>query len=169
MEVRACRSVAELRDTVNVISHYFGSQSDLEDAERFARVLDVERTHAIWEGDRPVAGAGAFSFEMSVPGGATIPMAAPRGELAELLTAYYPETRLSDMILTRALSMRLHRIILWLMFFAICFGLGYPTLNRYDTSQIRGTSDSLQYFRLVVEGPSAVQRGTVCEGVAVVE
>src|SRR5437016_5330740 len=48
---------------------------------------------------------------LPLPGGATIPMAAPRGELAELLTAYYPETRLSDMILTRALSMRLHRII----------------------------------------------------------
>src|ERR1041384_8252350 len=75
MELRACTSVAELRDTVNVISHYFGTQSDLEDAERFARLLEVERTHAIWEGDRPVAGAGAFSFGISVPGGGTIPAA----------------------------------------------------------------------------------------------
>jgi len=75
VEVRACRSVAEFRDTVNVISHYFGSESDLEDAERFARMLEVERVHAIWEGDRPVAGAGAYSFGISTPGDATIPVA----------------------------------------------------------------------------------------------
>ena len=75
LEVRACTSVAELRDTVNVISHYFGTQSDLEDAERFARLLEVERVQAVWDDGRPVAGAGAFSFQMSVPGGATIPAA----------------------------------------------------------------------------------------------
>ena len=75
MEVRACTSVAEFRDTVNVISHYFGSSTDLEDAERFARLLELDRTHAVWEGNLPVAGAGAFSFQMSVPGGATISVA----------------------------------------------------------------------------------------------
>jgi predicted acetyltransferase len=75
VEVRACRSVAELRATVDVIGHYFGSRTELEDAERFARLLEVERAHAVWEDDRPVAGAGAFSFGMSVPGGATIPVA----------------------------------------------------------------------------------------------
>jgi predicted acetyltransferase len=75
MEVRACTSVAELRDVVNVISLYFGTQADLEDVERFGRLLGVERAHAVWEGDRPVAGAGALSFRMSVPGGGTIPAA----------------------------------------------------------------------------------------------
>lgn len=35
----------------------------------------------------------------------------------------------------------------------ICFGLGYPTLNRYDPTSIRGLSDSLQYYRLVQHGP----------------
>jgi hypothetical protein len=35
----------------------------------------------------------------------------------------------------------------------ICFGLGYPTLNRYDPTSIRGLSDSLQYYRLVQYGP----------------
>ena len=48
---------------------------------------------------------------LPLPAGTTIPMAAPRGELAELLAAFYPETRLSDMILTPALSARLHRIV----------------------------------------------------------
>jgi|HubBroStandDraft_6_1064221.scaffolds.fasta_scaffold00142_40 hypothetical protein len=35
----------------------------------------------------------------------------------------------------------------------ICLGLGYPTLNRYDPTSIRGLSDSLQYYRLVQGGP----------------
>lgn len=35
----------------------------------------------------------------------------------------------------------------------ICFGLGYPTLNRYDPTSIPGLSDSLQYYRLVQYGP----------------
>jgi SpoVK/Ycf46/Vps4 family AAA+-type ATPase len=48
---------------------------------------------------------------LPMPAGTTIPMAAPRGELAELLAAFYPETRLSDMILTPALNARLHRIV----------------------------------------------------------
>src|SRR4051812_954320 len=43
--------------------------------------------------------------------GTTISMAAPRGELAELLSACYPQTRLSDMILTPELNARLHRIL----------------------------------------------------------
>jgi hypothetical protein len=37
----------------------------------------------------------------------------------------------------------------------ICFGLGYPTLNRYDPTSIPGLSDSLQYYRLVQSGPAA--------------
>jgi len=37
----------------------------------------------------------------------------------------------------------------------ICFGLGYPTLNRYDPTTIRGLSDSLQYYRLVQYGPES--------------
>src|SRR2546425_693563 len=48
---------------------------------------------------------------LPLPSGTTIPMAAPRGELAELLAAFYPETRLSDMILTPELGARLQRIV----------------------------------------------------------
>ena len=32
--------------------------------------LDVDRMHAAWDGDRIVGGAGAFTYRMSVPGGA---------------------------------------------------------------------------------------------------
>ena len=43
--------------------------------------------------------------------------------------------------------------LLLILFFLICFGLGYPTLNRYDPPQIQGTSDSANYFNLVRTGP----------------
>lgn len=47
--------------------------------------------------------------------------------------------------------------VVWLMFFLICFGLGYPTLNRYDPAKIPGLSDSRQYFQLVVAGPDKAE------------
>lgn len=36
-------------------------------------------------------------------------------------------------------------ILLWLVFFLICFGLGYPILNRYDPGKVPGTSDAAYY------------------------
>lgn len=69
LEVRPCASVEELRDALNVISHYFGSENQLEDAERFAQWIELDRMHAAWDGDRVVGGAGAFSYVTSVPGG----------------------------------------------------------------------------------------------------
>jgi predicted acetyltransferase len=75
IEVRPCSSVEELRDALNAISHYFGHENQLEDAERFAKWIEVERMHAAFEGDRIIGGAGAFTFQMSVPGGALVPAA----------------------------------------------------------------------------------------------
>ena len=47
-------------------------------------------------------------------------------------------------------------LALWgLLLFSICFGLGYPTLSRYDPTTDSGLMDSLQYFRLVQQGPQA--------------
>jgi predicted acetyltransferase len=69
IEVRPCASVEELRDALNVISHYFGSENQLEDAERFAQWIELDRMLAAWDGERIVGGAGAFSYVMSVPGG----------------------------------------------------------------------------------------------------
>jgi len=43
----------------------------------------------------------------------------------------------------------------FLLLFVICFGLGYPTLNRYSPPATHGLSDSLQYYHLVEEGPHA--------------
>jgi len=75
IEVRPCSSVEELRDALNAISHYFGHENQIEDAERFSQWIEVERMHAAFEDDRVVGGAGAFAFRMSVPGGASIPAA----------------------------------------------------------------------------------------------
>jgi len=72
-DVRVCGSIEELRQALNAISHYIGSENSVEDTERFARWMKVERMHAAWEGDRIVGGAGVFDFELSVPGGASIP------------------------------------------------------------------------------------------------
>ena len=75
IEVRPCASVEELRDALNVISHYFGQVNELEQAERFSRLIEVERMHAAFEGDRIVGGAGAFTYRLSVPGGGEVPAA----------------------------------------------------------------------------------------------
>ncbi len=75
IEVRPCASVEELRDALGAITHYFGGESTLENAERFANWIELERMHAAFDGDRIVGGAGALSYEMSVPGGASVPAA----------------------------------------------------------------------------------------------
>src|SRR5438046_869957 len=40
--------------------------------------------------------------------------------------------------------------LLWTVLFLICFGLGYPSLNRYDPRATRGLSDTSKYYALVV-------------------
>ena len=39
-------------------------------------------------------------------------------------------------------------LLLWPLFFAICFGLGYPTLQRYDPRRIEGLSDTPKYYAI---------------------
>jgi predicted acetyltransferase len=73
VDIRVCTSIEEARQALNAISHYFASENTAEGVERFSQVLKVERMHAAWEGDRIVGGAGVFDFEMSLPGGASIP------------------------------------------------------------------------------------------------
>lgn len=69
VEIRPCSSVDELGDALAAISHYFGNEFSEEDTKRFAGWIDVARMHAAWDGDAIVAGAGAFDYRMSVPGG----------------------------------------------------------------------------------------------------
>ncbi|OLE51356.1 MAG: hypothetical protein AUG51_22915 [Acidobacteria bacterium 13_1_20CM_3_53_8] len=44
-------------------------------------------------------------------------------------------------------------LLLWSLFFLISFGLGYPTLRRYDPRIAPGMSDSLNYYAIVVGQP----------------
>ncbi|MDX6439302.1 MAG: hypothetical protein QOF45_1885 [Gaiellaceae bacterium] len=68
-DVRPTTDLEEFKAAVGAISHYFGGGPDDERAERFARVLPLERMHAAFDGDRIVGGAGAFPFQLTVPGG----------------------------------------------------------------------------------------------------
>jgi hypothetical protein len=40
-------------------------------------------------------------------------------------------------------------LLIWALFFLICFGLGYPTLNRYDPAKLPGSSDAQAYGNIV--------------------
>lgn len=40
-------------------------------------------------------------------------------------------------------------VFLWVLFFIVCFGLGYPILNRYDPGKIPGASDAADYCKAV--------------------
>ena len=74
-EVRTCRTVEELRDALGVIVHYFGREPSEEWIERWLKNFKLARMHAAFEGGAIVGGAGAFSFRMTVPGGASVPTA----------------------------------------------------------------------------------------------
>jgi predicted acetyltransferase len=68
-DVRAVEDLDEFEQAVLAIGQYFGQEPSLENAERFSRVLPLERMLAARENGRIIGGAGGFPFEMSVPGG----------------------------------------------------------------------------------------------------
>jgi predicted acetyltransferase len=68
-EVRAARDREEFRRAFYGIGQYFGGPPTDEQIERFEHVLPHDRMHAAFEDGAIVGGAGAFPFEMSVPGG----------------------------------------------------------------------------------------------------
>src|SRR5262249_10220727 len=69
-EVRVCRDLAEYEDALMGIGQYFGLEPDPEGAQRFAKLLPFDWMQAAWENGSAVGGAGAFPFDLSVPGGA---------------------------------------------------------------------------------------------------
>ena len=68
-DVRPAGDIDEFGRALFGIGQYFGAAPSEERLERFSRVLPTDRMHAAWEGDEIVGGAGAFPFELSVPGG----------------------------------------------------------------------------------------------------
>ena len=70
MTVRPCANAEEMRAAFAPIWHYFGQLPPSEDAiKHFARVLEPQRVHAGFDGDKVVAGSAAFAFDFTVPGG----------------------------------------------------------------------------------------------------
>ncbi len=69
VRIRTVRDLGEFRAAVGCLGHYFGWEPSEEDAERFSRLLPLDRTHAATDDGSIVGGAGAFPFELTVPGG----------------------------------------------------------------------------------------------------
>ncbi len=69
IRARPCAGLEEFGHAVLAIGQYFGMERDDERLERFSKNLPVERVHAAFDGTEIVGGAGAFPFEMTVPGG----------------------------------------------------------------------------------------------------
>jgi predicted acetyltransferase len=74
LRIRQTRNQAEFSDALGAIGHYFGGAWSAEDAKGFGRLLPFDRTHAAFDGQTIVGGAGAFPLELSVPG-AQVPCA----------------------------------------------------------------------------------------------
>lgn len=67
LEIRQCKE-DERAAFLTALGVAFGEPVDATD-ERFAEILDMERTLAVFDQDRIVGTSAAFSFDMSVPGG----------------------------------------------------------------------------------------------------
>ena len=103
MEIRPVASVEELTAAIGAIGHYFGGWPTLEQAERFGRNLPLERMHAAFDGDSIVGGAGAFPFELTIPGGqlgcggvtvvGVLPTHRRRGVLTSMMRAQLEDIR----------------------------------------------------------------------------
>src|SRR6185312_15492726 len=68
-EVRPCADQDEYGRAIGAIGQYFNPPPSEEFLERWATTLPHERMHAAFEDGQIVGGAGAFPFELSVPGG----------------------------------------------------------------------------------------------------
>jgi len=68
-DVRPCTDQDEYSRAIGAIGQYFNPPPSEELLELFARTLPHERMHAAFEDGQIVGGAGAFPFELSVPGG----------------------------------------------------------------------------------------------------
>lgn len=92
-----------MRRAASCIAHYFGGRLDDTWVERWQTFCEVERMHAAFEGEAIVGGAGAFSLELSVPGGAVraagvtvvgvLPTHRRRGVLTSLMRAQLDDVR----------------------------------------------------------------------------
>jgi predicted acetyltransferase len=69
LEVRPVRDRDEFGRAFYGIGQYFGGPPNDEQIDRFLSYLDLDRMHAAFEDGHIVGGAGAFTFDFTVPGG----------------------------------------------------------------------------------------------------
>ena len=103
LDVRPCESVDEFVTAFLAIGQYFGAEPNEERAERWLKNFELARMHAAREDGSIVGGAGAFTFDMSVPGasapcaGVTIvgvyPTHRRRGALRAMMRAQLDDAR----------------------------------------------------------------------------
>ncbi len=74
-DVRPTADQEEYGLAIGAIGQYFNPPPGEDFFERWVRILPHERMHAAFEDGRVVGGAGAFPFELSVPGGESLPCA----------------------------------------------------------------------------------------------
>src|SRR5262245_41018968 len=68
-DVRPCADQEQYTRAVGAIGQYFNPPPNAEFLEELARLMPHERMHAAFEDGAIVGGAGAFPYELSVPGG----------------------------------------------------------------------------------------------------
>jgi predicted acetyltransferase len=68
-DVRPVRDLAEFTGAFFAIGQYFGSVPTEERMQRWVDQLGLERMHGAWLDGVIVGGAGAFTFNLTVPGG----------------------------------------------------------------------------------------------------
>jgi predicted acetyltransferase len=96
VEIRTCEP-GEFAAALSPIWHYFGRGASEEDAERMERILPPERTHVAADNGAVIGAAGAYLFDLTVPGGVVptagivavgvLPTHRRRGILNELMRA----------------------------------------------------------------------------------
>jgi predicted acetyltransferase len=97
IDVAPCADLDEFGQATMAIGQYFGLDPANEWTERFSKNLPLERMHAARDGGLIVGGAGAYPFELTVPGGivatagvagvGTYPTHRRRGVLRSLMRA----------------------------------------------------------------------------------
>src|SRR5262245_45479102 len=68
-DVRTVKDLDEFTRAVFAIGQYFGMTPTEERMRQFLDQVTAERMHAAWENGSIVGGAGAFAFDLTVPGG----------------------------------------------------------------------------------------------------
>jgi predicted acetyltransferase len=69
IRIRRVRDNEEMAAALGAIGHYFGWVPTAEQIEGFTTYLPLDRMHAAFDDGKIFAGAGAYPFELTVPGG----------------------------------------------------------------------------------------------------